>query len=296
LATEIVADKRLWLYSIDIWGMPYAFEQAPDAFVALITAPKRRGNYLSGFRYQFARILVQQGDVRAVAMIQEIWRRENRNRSFNIAGGLREVVDLAFQVRDCAEVRVLWDELLEEVCDDDELLRLTVSAVDCNGGAWLHERCLEGVRSNVLGQIARAAVLAGAAEFKDVLLLAQARTEEFSAWVAVAIAFGSKLLVNAERARYWNEQFWNADNWCAALAGWTLYLEHVDMRHQMRRNKGASGDCSGPVHEQRRRYAKANHEDVRNRAGESAKALKKTLYGASLPSGIGRWESSRHNL
>jgi len=294
IIASIAGDGRLRAVSMNSWGADYVFEQIPADFLAIADLPTHRDSSFGDFGYVLAQTLVQKRDLRAVNEVRKVWHEENRRRSTHTEGGLRRIVQLGFRLQDTLEARLLWNEFFEEVCDDDELLRVTVSALYGNGRKWLHAQCAADLNSDVLHRIARGACFAGVASFIDLIELASEKKREVSAWVERAIKFGAEQAEFAARAIHWRHVYWNAPDWHTALAAWVLHLEVIDYRHHL--DSFFPDESLTEMRVDRERYWRTFKKDINHGAGRRAKKLKETLYGSRLPSGIGRWKSSRHSV
>jgi hypothetical protein len=264
-----------------------------ERFCSRGTAAFRRA---TGFLHAITGSAAYFGDKNALFLIRALWAAENANGRTRSGNHARDVVLWGFRLSDSSDARALWDEMADELRTDDELIRFVACAQIGNGEAWLRDRISARLGSPLPGHEVEAAVLAGAAGFADVMREVRARIDTAHGWRETGFKFALDLARDLRDARAWYRRFRTATRWTTAYGAFKAYLRLVDARLTIFGETRAYDHRDDPDIGQAR-YHYTWRSDVEEAIKKRHTALKKTLFGETLPTPhLGRWAHMRKLL
>jgi hypothetical protein len=180
----------------------------------------------------------------------------------------------AFKAPDGPDVRLIWDEFLDAVEHDGELLELVVAAMDGKGQAWLAVRARIDPDALPHHQL-RSAVIAGMTADESQRPAMEAGATRFGGWMAHGFRRALELLDADIRARDGYRRFRQAQDPREAYAAWHMHLTAVDLRHRLWKRE----DWPPRALAESARYEAAFRSEVEHACSKRAQELARTRFG-----------------
>jgi len=199
-----------------------------------------------------------------------------------VVNGICAAFLIGFQLPDTPDSRTLWDGLLSNVRNDEALLQLVVAVKRNKRMEWLHSQCALSDTDTVPSQIARCAMIAAMAGFRDRYPQIRQHHKRCAGWLKQALALSLERLRRDRYARAWLKRFRVARTWPEAIGAWGMHLQEVDLRHRepawkVRLQAYAMPDLQ--------RFERDFHETRLEAIKSDADKLKKTRFGLPLDAG-----------
>jgi len=224
---------------------------------------------------ELARVLAPSEHPRWLDLIEAI--SESRQTIKRIVNGIDQRTLLAFRASDNAHARTIWDQILETVEHDADLMQLVVAAEKGNGKKWMQERSVL-VRSSSPHRQLRAATLAAMAQDASQRSNVESAHIEYGGWMRDGFKRALSLYQADELAIAWYQRFRTASDWYQAYGCWRMHIEHIDLRHLLW-SRDSFPACKMPDAE---RYARTFNHMVDRAISRRSEILKKTRFGVDL--------------
>jgi len=216
-------------------------------------------------------------------LIERRWRLECRAQRHANSGFLRKSVVDAFTLP-ARESGALWDEILETVRDDAELLRVVTAALKGDCASWLRT-CIDADRKSTHGfRRARAEVIAGMAGLSSHPV---ERRVQLGGWLAASREFALEVERSHKWATTWYRRFRLTSQASVRVGAWLNLTTLADVRflEVVHDEKLDYTECS-------RFYERAHMPTLRRAVERKQQEMAKSLLGVPLPSGNVGWLST----
>jgi len=199
-----------------------------------------------------------------------------------VVNGISAAFLIGFQLPDTPDSRTLWDGLLSNVRNDEALLQLVFTAKRNNRMEWLHSQCALSDTDTVPSQIARCAMIAAMAGFRDRYPQIKQHHKRCAGWLKQALESALDRVWRDRYARAWLKRFRAARTWPEAIGAWGMHLQEVDLRH---RGAGWNAPLRAYATADLQRFQRDFHETRLDAIKSDADKLKKTRFGLPLDAG-----------
>lgn len=216
-------------------------------------------------------------------LIERRWRLECRAQRHANSGCLRKSVVDAFTLP-ARESGALWDEILETVRDDAELLRVVTAALKGDCASWLR-KCIDADRKSTHGfRRARAEIIAGMAGLSSHPV---ERRVQLGGWLAASREFALEVERSHKWASTWYRRFRLTSQASVRVGAWLNLTTLADVRFLE-----VVHDEKLDYTESSRFYERAHMPTLRRAVERKQQEMAKSLLGVPLPSGNVGWLST----
>ena len=280
---QSLRDTSLWRHQFHGQGLEYWCRLLPDYALVFLEASDEQ--LIHCFEVFVASVQASQAanNPHRQELIARRWRLEGRALRHTNRGYLRESVADAFTLSERVGAE-LWDEMLETVRDDAELLRVVVSAVEGNGAQWLRSVIDVGRRSVHAFRRARAEVICAMASLPTYRVQSVPQT---SGWLAASNDFAKEVERSRERTNIWYRRFRLTTQESMRVGAWLNLVLLADVHFlEVVRDKDLHYSDSSRV------YERSKITELRRAVEKRQEEMAKSLLGVPLPTGNVGWLSS----
>lgn len=180
-----------------------------------------------------------------------------------------------FKTPDSTAIREIWDQALDLIEHDADLLDLIVAASKGNGAAWLREHVRVGC--GLPQAWIRAATIASFIDASAEIRRIEALLSD-NGWIAASLRQALARYHSNAQARGWYRRFRTATTWPEACGSWELHLEAIDDRYRLWQVEAL------PPHQlpAAARYEVDFETDRRRAAQRNSEKYRKTRFGLTI--------------